>query len=549
MIKEFKAAGTILFGKAMTAQLLLEMKLSGVKKPVIIGEIGYNRKARKIGRLLSSGLYSFIDMLESDDVADEYDFLILAGGGRLVKQFKQDPRPKAHFPLNRLHLKEVFEPQCDFLVIDHSFIKRKSVSPEFFQFYARSMTGGLIVPGNKPAIPASFTFHNRTSVFLGDNGLEKLPDLLHLRGIKKPMVLTDRGIMAVGLLDYVISHLEGRPYTLFADIPPDSRIEVVNRISALFNDEECDGLIALGGGSVLDTGKGVWLNVSLGVADLNSMVGSGHLPVLNYPFIAVPTTSGTGSEVTKVAVVSDPDKGRKLLFNSDNLQPDFAILDSRLTASLPPFLSSITGMDALSHAVEAYTCLGKNPLSDQLALSAVSLIRDNLKKAVEEPEKLEHRRALALASNMAGLAFSNSMVGLVHSIGHSVGSVCHAPHGSCMAVLLAPVLRYNQEKIEPILANLLEPLTGKERAEAIPPGKKASVAIEEIEKLNLRLKELTGERHPVKLSDIKSRNGESLVSEKDFELIAQTALGDGSIIYNPLEARKEDILHILRNAY
>jgi len=549
MIREFKPAGTVLWGRAMASQLVVEMEQHGVKNPVIIYRKGQKRKAWIAGRALTAGLYSEIDLIREDENHESYDFLILAGGKSLTDRFRNDRRLKAHFPLISGHLDAIAEPSMDFLVVDFSLINPRKIDPAFFRRFALAMTGGLAIESGMAEKVKSFSFHNRTSVLLGDDSLEQLPGLLGKKRIGKPLFLTDQGIVAVGLLDHVTTHLEGRPYVLFSEIPPDSRIDVVNSIAELYEKESCDGIIAFGGGSVLDTGKGVWLNVSLGIRDLNSFAGSSMVPHLTVPFITIPTTSGTGSEVTKVAVISDPERGRKILFNADNLQPNHALLDSRLTASLPPFLTSITGMDAMTHAVEAYTCIGKNPLSDQLAWTAISLIRDHLIGAVEDPQNLNHRRALAAASNMAGLAFSNSMVGLVHSIGHSVGSVCHAPHGSCMSVLLPPVLRFNLNAIEPHLSQLLEAVAGRAVYDETAPEKRAVRTIEELEKMNRKLREMTGERHPMCLRDIVDREGKPLVGEKDLDRIAETALGDGSITYNPVEARKADILGILKESY
>lgn len=549
MIREFKAAGTVLFGKAMAAQLVVEMEQQNVKKPVIIAQRGFEGRARKAGKLLTAGLYHSLDMIGEEGDHEPYDFLILAGGKSLTDRFRDDERQKAHFPLSPAHLEEISEPECQFLVIDNALINRRNIPEGFFRKYSRSLTGGLVLDSGEEIIPRTFAYHNRTVVSHGDSALEKLPEILSRRGVRKPLLLTDQGIVSAGLLDYVTKEMENRPFVLFSEIPPDSRIDIVNSIAELYKMEHCDGILAFGGGSVLDTGKGVWLNVSLDVEDLNRLAGSGFIPRLSIPFVAIPTTSGTGSEVTKVAVISDPERGRKMLFNSDNLQPDYAILDSRLTASLPPFLTSITGMDAMTHAVEAFTCIAKNPLSDQLAWTAISLLRDHLTAAVEDPSNLKHRRALAAASNLAGSAFSNSMVGLVHSIGHSVGAVCHAPHGSCMSVLLPPVLRYNKEVVKKDLARLLEAVAGKEVYDETPRDKRAERTIAELELYNMKLKELTGGRHPSKLSDIKNRDGGQLVREEDFEAIAETSLGDGSIIYNPVEARKKDILMILKECY
>jgi alcohol dehydrogenase len=363
------------------------------------------------------------------------------------------------------------------------------------------------------------------------------------------LILTDKGIAAAGLLERLIGVLGHKDYVVFDAIPPDSNSLVVNEISTLYRTHNRDGLIALGGGSVLDTGKGVYLNVSVGSEDMADWAGSGRIPSMSTPFITVPTTSGTGSEVTKVAVIADDARARKILYVSGHLQPDYGILDSSLTASLPPFLTSITGMDALSHAVEAYTCLGKNPLSDQMAWGAIELIRDHLIPAVDEPDNREHRLQLAMASSMAGQAFSNSMVGMVHTIGHSVGAICHVPHGSCMSILLPHALEYNFARIKELLSELYGALAGADAAGRRADEENALKTIEIIRDMNRILREKTGERHPEKFSQVLSREGVPLVQKEQFPLIARTALGDASIVYNPEELRYEDILSVLEKSY
>jgi alcohol dehydrogenase len=548
MIKKFKASGTVLCGRAMMAQLASEMVLLKVENPVIVAQDGFKKEAKKAALMFNSGIYESISVVEGDAPA-ENDFVIMAGGKPLTHFFADDNRYKAWVPLNNSHLQEIGEPVSDFLVIDRAFIKNKTILKNFFEKYANSITEGLIRPLPNINIPPSFTYSCRTSVLIGDTTLEKLPELLDVNSIRRPLLLTDKGIISVGLLKFVTTQIDHYNPVIFSDIPADSNINVVNEISSLYRENECDAIIAFGGGSVLDTGKGVYLNVSLNNSDLLTMVGSGHIPRLKVPFYTIPTTSGTGSEVTKVAVISDPDRGRKLLFNSTNLQPDYALLDSRLTTSLPPHLTSITGVDALTHAVEAYTCLGKNPLSDYMAWTAIELIRDHLVPAVSDPGNLEHRKALALASNLAGQAFSNSMVGMVHSIGHSIGSVCHAPHGSCMSVLLPHALEFNCHAIKPFLGELLQAVAGKvifdETAEDERPGR----MISEIRTLNRILKEKTEGRHPEKLSDIKNREGENLINKEDFQKIAETSMGDASIVYNPVELRVEDVMGVLERSY
>ena len=555
MIQRVKPPGTLLFGKAMLAQFSHQLFLAGAKNPVMITTRNYRRKAMQAARVISSGLPETIPVLVSTPgTAAEipkapWDFILIAGTEALVDSFSPDPRPKAWILLEDQNLEDFKCPLTELLVADSLFIRDRKKLRRFFQSFGGSLSPGQTEPTGVLTIPKAFTYSCRTAMITGENSLEILPELLKERGVRNPMVLTDKGIRAAGILDRLTVFLTEKHFSIYDDIPPDSSSRTVNAISREYKKKRCDGIIALGGGSVLDTGKGVYLNVSLGETDLTALAGSNRIPGLTTPFIAIPTTSGTGSEATKVAVISDAVRGRKILYVSPNLMPDFGILDPGLTASLPPGLTSITGMDALSHAVEAYTCLGKNPISDQIARQAIELIRDSLIPVMTDPENLTLRGNLALASNLAGQAFSNSMVGMIHTIGHSVGAVCRAPHGSCMAVLMPASLEYNTPMIKPLLKELLPALIGQKEAAEIPEDQKPPAAIEAIRTMNRRLRELTGGRHPEKLNHILDREGKQLISPEDFSQIAETALGDASIVYNPRELRKRDIMAVLEKSF
>jgi alcohol dehydrogenase len=240
------------------------------------------------------------------------------------------------------------------------------------------------------------------------------------------------------------------------------------------------------------------------------------------------------------AVISDPVEKVKTPFLSSLLFPKVAILDPRMTLSLPSKLTAATGMDALAHAVEAYSCLQKNPLSDAYAISAVNLIRENLIKAVEDAKDGNARFAMANASLMAGAAFSNSMVGAVHAVGHACGGIAHIHHGTAMAILLPVVMEYNLDKIAHCYAELLLPLAGDEVFASTPFSDRARRSIQTIRELNAALSNLCG--LPVSLK-------EAGVEESQFEEIARTAINDGTLIFNPEEVEFDDALGILKAAY
>jgi alcohol dehydrogenase len=366
------------------------------------------------------------------------------------------------------------------------------------------------------------------------------------------MLLSDAGVAAAGLTAKVEAALaEGTPAAVTdTDIPSDSDTTVVRRLALLYREQGCDSIVAVGGGSVLDTAKGVNILVGMGGVDLSLWAGAGKIDRPLPPLAAIPTTSGTGSEATLVAVIGDHAAKRKRLYTSAFLQPDIAVLDPEMTASLPPALTAATGMDALTHAMEAYYCLGRNPLSDSHALAAVRLIGSHLLKVVEEPDNHAGRKALAEASNLAGIAFSNSMVGMVHTLGHSVGAVCGVHHGVCMSVLLPFGIEYNLSRIGGRMAPLFEALTGRSvDSLSGTAGTAGSALAGEVRRLNAELHRLTGGRHPRTLAGAAGRDGKPLVRREDLPEIARAAMGDGSVLYNPEELEYGDALGVLEAAF
>jgi alcohol dehydrogenase len=217
--------------------------------------------------------------------------------------------------------------------------------------------------------------------------------------------------------------------------------------------------------------------------------------------------------------------------------------------TLPPFLTSQTAMDAMTHAFEAYTCLSKNPLSDSYALEAISLISKNVVNVVKNPDNVEGRLNLAVASTLAGVAFSNSTVGMVHTLGHSIGAVLHIPHGTCMAIILPYALEYNMHKIEGYTAELLWAIAGEEVYANTRAAQRAEKTIDYVRKLNQDLSDATDGKHYTRLKDILDRDGKQAVSRESLKEIARVALGDGSIFYNPEELDYEDCLMVLEAAY
>jgi len=389
-----------------------------------------------------------------------------------------------------------------------------------------------------------YEFYCPVKILAGLKALEHLPAELAERGCAAPMVLTDKGVRQAGLVKHVERAFEEAGLSLdseFDEIPPDSSTDVVERIAREFREHGCDSLIAVGGGSVMDTAKAVNILVSEGGESLRAYVGADKLTRPLKPLIAIATTAGTGSEVTSVAVIMDTHRQQKDAFQSSYLMPAVAVIDPRMTLTVPPGITAATAMDALTHAVEAYTCLAKNPLSDAYAAAAIRKIVTAIPLILAEPGNTSARLDLAEAATMAGIAFSNSMVGLVHAIGHSLGAVCHLHHGTCMSLLLPFVLEYNLDAIRDDLGEMLPFLVGDEVARATPTEVRAEASIAAIRDLRDLIFDAT--ELPRSLSE--SGN----VEKSQFETIAALSVDDGSLVFNPVEADRSDVLSILEKAW
>lgn len=393
-------------------------------------------------------------------------------------------------------------------------------------------------------IPKYYEFQNSAKILSGELAIENIPHELKELGSKNIMILTDKTLEKIGTLQTLIDSISNKGVNIadiFTDIPPDSSLELINIIAKRYNKLNCDGIIALGGGSVIDTAKGTRMILSQDKEDLMELAGCELISYGKHiPFVAIPTTSGTGSEATLVAVILNKIQNIKMEFISYFLVPDVAVLDSRMTLTLPKRITASTGMDALCHAIEGYTCIQKNPMSDAYAISAIEIIRDNLIKAVEKGSDKKVRLAMANASLMAGVAFSNSMVGVIHAIGHSLGAVSRVPHGDAMSILMPHCMKFNKDKLENDYAKLLLYIAGDEVYASTPKDKRADKTIEYIENMLKKLNEISG--LPTTLS-------EANVKKEDFEAIAEKALNDGAMIVNPKQVSHDDVLKILEEAF
>ena len=383
-----------------------------------------------------------------------------------------------------------------------------------------------------------YEFQNSTKIISGKNSIDNIPAELNFFNSKRPLLISDSVLNKIGTVDKIVKATENDEIKIgfkYTDVPQDSDLEVINRLCKIYKENNCDSIVAVGGGSVIDTAKGVRMLISQNIEDINELMGNEILKYgVHVPFIVIPTTAGTGSEVTLVAVIEDKIKKVKMEFISYFLLPDVAILDPQMTMSLPKKATASTGMDALCHAIESYSCIQKNPMSDSYAISAISLIRDNLFKVIENGNDAEARLNMANASLMAGVAFSNSMVGLVHAIGHSLGAVCHVPHGDAISILLPYVLEYNLDVCKNEYANLLFFLADEETYIKTLKEERANKTIEIIKEWINKLNQMTGLPNKLEISD------------EYIEKVAKIAINDGAIIVNPKKANYEDIVEILK---
>ncbi len=391
-------------------------------------------------------------------------------------------------------------------------------------------------------VPNYYQHYSPGRIIAGFDALKRIPGEMKRLGCKRAMVVTDKGVVAAGLIKHVKEAFTGSGETIahvFDDSPPDSSNVAVNTLAGLFKKHTCDIFLAVGGGSALDTAKAANIVISEKTDDLLNLQGAENIEADLIPTIAVPTTAGTGSEVTRAAIIYNEEKQVKMLFGADKLYPSVALLDPKMTATVPPKITAATGLDALTHSIEAFTGLQKNPIDDAYARAAIELIATYLIRAVENgSQDMEARLGMANAALFAGVSFSNAMVGVVHSTAHACGAVCHVPHGMANGILLPWCMEYNLPRVAQYIAELSGPLGAEPTY--LDTYEQAKVTIQLVRNLEKRLNELCG--LPLRLRD-------AGVTADKLPLIAKVAVNDGCLMYNPLDVSYDDALDILRKAF
>ncbi len=307
----------------------------------------------------------------------------------------------------------------------------------------------------------------KPTLYSGSGSALKLTESMAQLGSKKVLIVTDKILVELGLVEPIQKSLikQGLEVVIFDGVEPDPSFKVVEDGLAVLKDNKCDSVLAIGGGSSIDSAKVMALSASNNKSPRN-LVGilKGKVPAL--PLYAIPTTAGTGSEVTVAAVISDLDAGEKCLILDPKTVPLAAALDPDLMKGMPPHITAATGMDALTHAVEAYISCFASKTTDMYALAAVKLIMKNLTKAYDKGADIDARNSMGLASFYAGLAFTKAFVGYVHAISHQFGGRYHTPHGLANAIVLPYILEYSKPEVAARLATLAIECDLGERSES-----------------------------------------------------------------------------------
>ncbi len=287
-------------------------------------------------------------------------------------------------------------------------------------------------------------FHVPATIVVGGGARREVAAQCERHGVKRVLVVTDEGMMRLGPGGEIVAILAkaGLAVSTFAGVQPDpTDINVIDGL-AQFRAERCDAIVAVGGGSPIDAAKAISVLVA-NAPPLSQYAGYHRVPRPGVPLLAIPTTAGTGSEVTKVAVITDTERDVKMMMLSVNLLPTAALVDYELTLTMPPALTAAVGVDTLTHGIEAYVSRKANALTDPLALSCIQLVARHLRNAYHERANREARAGMMLAACQGGMAFANSSVCLVHGMSRPIGAIFHLAHGLSNAVLLPTVTRYS----------------------------------------------------------------------------------------------------------
>ncbi|MFT9846289.1 iron-containing alcohol dehydrogenase [Aneurinibacillus sp. REN35] len=380
-----------------------------------------------------------------------------------------------------------------------------------------------------------YGFYMPTVNLMGMGAVKEIGERMKSYGKKKALIVTDAGLHKFGVADQVAAYVEeaGLSVAIFPGAEPNPTDTNVEAGLIVYREEGCDSIISLGGGSSHDCAKGIGLVAANGgrIHDYEG-VDKSALPMVT--LFAVNTTAGTASEMTRFCIITDTSRSIKMAIVDKHVTPTVSINDPMLTVKKPSSLTAATGMDALTHAVEAYVSTSATPITDACALQAIRLISRNLRVAVANGENLQARENMSYAQFLAGMAFNNASLGYVHAIAHQFGGIYNLPHGVCNAILLPHVERFNliskAERFADIAEAMGENISGLSMREA------AEKALEAI----IALSQDVG---------IPSGFAELGAKEEDIEILAINAMNDACAFTNPRKATLDEVKDIIRAAF
>lgn len=376
------------------------------------------------------------------------------------------------------------------------------------------------------------------TVITGPGAADNVGEQAQRLGATRALIVTDPGIAQIGYADTVALNLcaAGIGATLFSDVTPEPTLQNVTDGLRQYRAESCDVIVSIGGGSAIDCGKGIAMKLT-NSGDFADYMGVDKIPNPGAPLIAIPTTGGTGSEVSKVTVITDTERNVKMMLSSPCLLARVAIVDALLSLTTPPHLTAAVGVDALTHAIEAYLSKRAQPITDALSLKAVSMISGSLRQAWADGSNVPARTDMMLGASIAGMAFSNASVALVHGMSRPIGAYFHIHHGLSNAVLLLDVMEFSvvgaPTRFADIARAMGEPIDG------LSPMQQADAAISAVERL---------------VTDIQMpRLGDIGIPKDKFDAVveqmAQDALASGSPANNPRQATAEEIVALYQKCY
>lgn len=378
----------------------------------------------------------------------------------------------------------------------------------------------------------AFSYHIPTQIEFGNGAIARLPEFVKALGGSRVLVVGDPGVQRAGLIDRVQAILNGASIfnAVFADVESDPATRSVDEGTVHGKANGCDLVVGIGGGSALDTAKAIGLML-VNDGNIKDYVGIGKVPRAGAPVIAVPTTAGTGSELTIWSVLSDKVAKAKISVGSVLNCPAIALLDPELTLSLPPQITAATGMDALTHALESYVNTATQPISEAMSDQAMTLIARSLRKAVADGSDVEARGDMLLASTIAAMAFNSTRLGLVHAFAMPLGAKFGIPHGLVNAIMLPEVMRFNHLANPRKFARIAE-IFGEKTA-GLPVEEAAALSVSAIEKLKLDV-------------GITAKLSNFGVTEGRFDEIVDEAMLSGNVPVNPRQPTNDDMKALLR---